>query len=532
MLIFPFRPTTANIVQRQPTVVNATVPGVEVQAIDVVVDTGSVELPAFFVATDGNDSNIGTNEMEPFLTITAARDAMQGDGTRDTTYIRDGTYTISSVIDFSSSDANTSYIGFPGETPILDGDSGSHRIFNLQANCHGMTIKGITFQNLSGGGEGVAAAIGLTGCNDGTIETCTFDTLENAMYGGTSNGWEILGNTFNEIVEKSIRVLFSDNWTVAGNVGTEVGTGTSQRASWLDFGGNAEDWIVEYNEITGNNGRAIILSTGGSGNTNTMFNNVIQYNKFVDCSRTTPDGGAIYTVGRDGGSTASTIQFNWVENSGLTQSAGDEVTAIYLDDFSSGYTVRGNTCFGFGTAAIHLHGGKDLHVVNNVALIEEDNGIPFADEDQYFIWYQFIPTPAPGDPGKGGDGKMSGNTIEKNIVFSVLKGDLGTDRRTPRSFTEDTAPAIYIRSHSFAPGDETAIIQHNILFEDIAFDLGGETSSTQLDAGEGASLFTDLANKDFTLKSGGDGKTAALAEGFVEIDYTIIGLAGYDRSNY
>ncbi|HHW00655.1 MAG TPA: hypothetical protein GXX36_14045, partial [Clostridiaceae bacterium] len=84
---------------------------------------------AFYVSSDGNDSNDGSID-SPFLTIERARDAVRqinSDMDKDiTVYLRGGEYKIEDTIEFNSTDSGTNgyyitYRNYPGETPVLSG---------------------------------------------------------------------------------------------------------------------------------------------------------------------------------------------------------------------------------------------------------------------------------------------------------------------------------------------------------------------------------------------------------------------------
>ncbi len=84
----------------------------------------------FYVATDGSDSNPGT-EQEPFRTITKARHAMRkvisgGLDSDKTVYIRQGVYNISEPIEFTLADSGTAdhsitFRAYPDEKVVIDG---------------------------------------------------------------------------------------------------------------------------------------------------------------------------------------------------------------------------------------------------------------------------------------------------------------------------------------------------------------------------------------------------------------------------
>ncbi|WP_062429986.1 RICIN domain-containing protein [Herbidospora daliensis] len=83
----------------------------------------------YYVAPDGNDSNPGTLA-SPFKTVQKARDVVRTVNTNMTgdiyVYLRGGTYSVSSTIEFTSADSGTNgyrviYSAYQNETPILTG---------------------------------------------------------------------------------------------------------------------------------------------------------------------------------------------------------------------------------------------------------------------------------------------------------------------------------------------------------------------------------------------------------------------------
>ncbi len=87
------------------------------QAIDIVVD--------LWIAPNGNDSNPGTED-EPFATLVRARNAarellVSGRHKNVTVLLRGGVYELAETVFFGPEDSSTTYIAYPGETPIISG---------------------------------------------------------------------------------------------------------------------------------------------------------------------------------------------------------------------------------------------------------------------------------------------------------------------------------------------------------------------------------------------------------------------------
>jgi len=127
--------------------------------------------PAFFVSNDGNDSNSGT-QAAPFATLEAAQAAMRGSRTAKTTYLREGIYRRTAALALERPDAGTSWLAYPGETPVLDGGNAVKRAITLGAkeDSSHVTIDHLTIQNYTG-----------SGIDGQAIEHCAFtnNTIQN-----------------------------------------------------------------------------------------------------------------------------------------------------------------------------------------------------------------------------------------------------------------------------------------------------------------------------------------------------------------
>ncbi len=531
VFISSYRPRVKPMPQDNPTVVSGSVPEMVLTPISATVDTqGGVESPAFFVATvadGGDDSNVG-DEDNPFETYEQARDTMRGSSTK-LTYIRAGTYNRTAQLSLTSADDNERWEAFPGEAPVIDMGLNTFRLFDVTGNT--VAFKGLKIQNQLGTNtDGDGSTIRFTNCDGGIVESCTFDTVWNGIGAFAATNQKILGNTYNDIGwAGSYTNGNCDGWEYAGNSYTNIGisrTGSGQQ-SWCIAITACKDNKIEYNKADGchsafcrHNGLNAGDSTG----------NIIQHNEILNTCRTNNDYAAIYTLGRTGRGdvTNTTIQFNFIKNVGGVffpipwTPEGSPTPAsfnfgIYLDDGSSGVTVNGNTVINAGHGQFYIHGGLDNKIVNNAGLMVEGTHASFSDE--FFIRY----APDAGGP----EGGMTGNVIEKNIMFSVNSSLAAVP------YDASTSANKWMFISGVTDDFATLVMRNNIRFENIAnhADIDTETSSVDLTEAEGDGLFVDIVNDDFNLAVG-DGRTAALAEGWDEINYTKLGLLGYDRNNY
>ncbi|MCQ2463769.1 MAG: right-handed parallel beta-helix repeat-containing protein, partial [Clostridia bacterium] len=104
-------------------------------------------------------------------------------------------------------------------------------------------------------------------------------------------------------------------------------------------------------------------------------NHVIEYNNIHDVCLLTDDAGAIY-AGRRWDFYGTVIRYNAVYNLG---SDGHRPCGIYMDDALSGQTIYGNLLVNIPSIALHLGGGRDLAVYNNIVVNCNDRSISYDD---------------------------------------------------------------------------------------------------------------------------------------------------------
>ena len=507
----------------------------------------NVQLPAFFVAKDGDDTD-GTTEAKAFRTLPQARNAMRSDPTRIRTYIRAGTYNISSDIALTSSDANTSYLAYPGETPVLDGQGRTGSIFNGNSSgVDDITWKGLELQNLTESTLNRVGAIVLNFSSGITIEECNIHDVNTGIWhnGAGESGWKILGNTVTDTIDSCI---FWENAPadsfIAGNVLTRPGgPNLNTKRSALHIARGADNMIIEYNDISECNYQGIEITDGGSSpSTNLRCRyNIVERYLLARGYQFDEDGGGIYIFGRGlntgaGPHTGAQIHDNWVGDCSPDEDVNLGMS-MYLDDAAAGVSVQNNIWFKSGTFSVHMHGTKDCLVENNLALIREGTGAGHPFQDSMFMRYQEAVTHNP-------NSNTGGNMVKKNIMIPV---DVNLVRI---SYTASTSADDW-RSVSGSMLDPT--IQDNALGRNIAVDAD-ETSSTQFDSraagpNNGGFKTYDPANKILTLNKISRGDAAdhpAYAEGFVDIIGITDGApffwgtpsgpagvnSGYDRDNY
>jgi hypothetical protein len=130
-------------------------------------------------------------------------------------------------------------------------------------------------------------------------------------------------------------------------------------------------------------------------------NLVIEYNEIRHVNLETEDTGAVYTGGRDWlGARGSVIRYNYFHD--ILGYGHDEkgrwlsphfAWGVYLDDNTGGVDVIGNLVVRAHRAGLHLHNGRDNHILNNLFIDSvqqqmECNGWT----DKHSYWSSHLPT--------------------------------------------------------------------------------------------------------------------------------------------
>ena len=283
------------------------------------------------------------------------------------------------------------------QMPVLVGLGGAKNV----------TIEGLTLADGGPNGHAVFAdnASGLVFKNN---------VVENVGYGITvqnSANTKITGNHFDHTGLESIFVKQNSNFT-------EISNNLIQHAGSLDHGGDAvwvngsSDVRITHNQIEDTPGKAIAVgSVQSSGDAS--YRNTISYNKIVNANLETSDGGGIYLINRQQDLTGHVVEYNEVTGTtafgNVTWDGSVSPTfldptslvswGIYLDDWTSGATVRGNLVHG-NVGGVFLHGGWNNTVTNNVIA---DNAGTQIGLQQSVGWGGWKGTP------------MANNTISENI---------------------------------------------------------------------------------------------------------------------
>lgn len=131
---------------------------------------------------------------------------------------------------------------------------------------------------------------------------------------------------------------------IANNYITNIGTdylGTTAIAA-----GYPQGVVIEHNEIHNTPYTGITLGYGWLTDKTPMEYNIVRYNEIYDVVRLMSDGGAIYTLSYQPGSQITKNYIHDLNHNAATQPA--PVCAIFLDEGSSGFTVKDNVIQNMG----------------------------------------------------------------------------------------------------------------------------------------------------------------------------------------
>jgi hypothetical protein len=311
---------------------------------------GGAEMANYYVATNGNDSNPGTNIAQPFATLgKAAGLAVAG----NLVYVRGGTYAVNSKISLKAIATSIQPIrirAYPGETPVLncsgegtgtDGISISGNYYQL----HGLVITNAGHNSIviSGSNNFVELCVSLgarntgfhiTGGNGGTATpssnmflNCDSVRSYDAPVGGNADGftakWSLgPGNVFSgcRAWENS-----DDNWDLW------MGTQPVLITNCWAFRAATNVWDLSNTNFNGNgNG----FKLGGNGTATP--------HKLVNCLSF---GNRTWGVDQNNNAAGQTVDQNTVWNNGNGAINLDHLGAQY-GALQSSHVVRNNVAIG------------------------------------------------------------------------------------------------------------------------------------------------------------------------------------------
>lgn len=234
----------------------------------------------------------------------------------------------------------------------------------ISAESDYLTFDGITVKGTR------SDAVVITG-NNNTVQNCLIKN--------------VAGNAL--VMNGSNNLAYNNEITRTGKGGIYISGGDTQT---LTHGNSKADnnYIHDWSEIYQTYQPAVTLE--GAGNVcshNEMANSpheaityrgnnhVIEYNNIHDVCLLSDDAGAIYS-GRSWVWYGNVIRFNCIYNIG---SGDHKPDGIYLDDALSGQQIYGNLLINVPRNSIHIGGGRDNLVKNNIIVNSGQNAVYFDD---------------------------------------------------------------------------------------------------------------------------------------------------------
>ncbi|CBS91415.1 right-handed parallel beta-helix repeat-containing protein [Azospirillum lipoferum] len=357
--------------------------------------------PGFYVAKNGNDSWSGKLAAPnadgtdgPFASLEKAQAAMRSSDI-DTTYVRGGEYHPKNAIWLDGQDSGVTFTGYGDEKAVIHGSAQASVSFGL-GGAKDVTIEGLTFADGVANGHYVFAdnAAGLTFANN---------TVSGGGYGITvqnSADSKVVGNQFDRTGAEAIFVK-------AGSDATVVSDNLIRHPNAADRG-DAGIWVngssdvkITHNRIEDSPEKAIAVGSVQTDGSDATYRATIAFNKVIDANLDSNDGGGIYLINRQQDLSDHTIVNNDVSGTTATNPSGSVASwGIYLDDWTSGATVKGNVVHD-NIGGVFLHGGWDNTVTENVIAGNSGAQIGLQQDVAWGGW-----------KGKA----MSGNDIAGNVV--------------------------------------------------------------------------------------------------------------------
>ncbi|MDB5392819.1 MAG: hypothetical protein JWM91_325 [Rhodospirillales bacterium] len=429
--------------------------------------------PGFYVSVAGSDGGDGSSA-HPFATLGRALSAMEGSGTH-TTYVENGTYHLNSTLHLGSGDSGMTFQAAPGAAPILDGGGSLSTLVQLDG-ANNVTLQGLSFQHASG------AAVALHGASGNSIAGNLFaQNGEGLLLSDGANQNKVSGNELDNSARSAVEVQNNSNSnSFDSNVVNGTGALGTQGGGFFVHGGNYNS--ISHNLVENTAGIGIGIENWDSSTINvgnSITNNVV---KNTSTNPNSGDSGAIYELGRSQVDTQSVISGNYI--TGSPTSSNWHLVDIYLDDLTSGVTVKNNILTNGGADAAQIHGGSNISFQNNVFDLGANSGSSWGQgSGLLFQSYAGIP--------------MNNDTVSGNIFTS----------------TSPTALA-------YTNIGGTASIHDNFYMDQLVshFRTDGNGLSDN-NAQYGNAQFANAAGGDYSL----GGNSGAFAVGFSSIDQSTMG---------
>ncbi len=323
-------------------------------------------------------------------------------------------------------DFDTAHIDLSlSESPVIRGEA-SHLVFD------GLTIQGTRND-----------AVVLSG-DDVTVQNCRIKNVAGNAVCLTGSGNRALRNEITHTGKGGIVLTGGDTETlrpggcIAENNLIHDWSGiyqTYQPAVTLNGVGN----VCAHNEIY-NSPHEAITYTGN--------NHTIEYNLIHDVCLLSDDAGAIY-AGRSWAWYGNVIRYNCIYALG---SEGHKPNGIYMDDALSGQEITGNILINVPQYALHLGGGRDLNVTNNIVINAGKCAVSYDDRARdgalYDGWFDHA--------AKGGD-------MWAALYASPWKGSVW--QQTFPQYKTMTDDFTKSETADFIPNPANSTLRGNVIFD-------------------------------------------------------------------
>jgi hypothetical protein len=349
---------------------------------------------AFYVATNGSDSNSGTLA-QPFATLAKCQMAMRANSTTKTCYIRAGTYSPPAV----TAHSNCEFGDPSGSSIALDPRDGGETWSYYPPDGYGSAILNgqstIGGSGKSGGGNGTGCGFGDYKAAHLTINGLQFENYQfSAFWGSSASNLTFVNNTVHDLTSArfdaggvalvdSPGVVISNNYMY--NI-AYIGVGF-----WQATMGGEGNITVNNNAIINSCTWPVVPRGGNDQNGG-------------DC-------GAIYFADRVSPSATNIrVLNNYVRDvNKASNGIGDFghccADGIYLDDGASNVTASGNVTAGTISDCFHIHGGNNNVMTGNICDLDSSG----SESVVLYAWHKL-------------QYPMSGNVFENNIVINDSHG--------------------------------------------------------------------------------------------------------------
>ncbi len=253
-------------------------------------------------------------------------------------------------------DRQTGWLYFWPPAPI---ESGEVQISMLEEplvileNCENVHFKNIEFAFSRGNG------VVINGGLRNLIAGCHFHCLGNhavLINSGTENG--ITSCDIYDVSLGGVILRGGNRKTLEPGNNFVTNNHIFDYSQWVRTGQLAVDLMGVGNKIAHN-----LIHDGPHGAIYVRGNeHLLEYNEIYNVCYETGDAGAIHT-GRNYTQRGMIYRYNYVHH--LKGPGLHGVTALYLDDFTSGYQLYGNICYKSGRGVL-MGGGRDNLVENNI----------------------------------------------------------------------------------------------------------------------------------------------------------------------